>query len=70
MLARAAQWNMSVFRPAGLLPVEQVAAAYMRLALTWANSIENSKYCLMQLFRGNNKVSQFGLVRLLHCVHM
>ena len=31
MLARAAQWNMSVFRPEGLVPTEDVVRAYLRL---------------------------------------
>jgi len=47
MLARAAQWNMSVFRPEGLLPTEDVVRAYLRLAAQVDNPWENSKFCIM-----------------------
>ncbi len=49
MVARAAQWNMSVFRSAGLLPAHDVAREYLSLALQFDNHVENSKYCVQTM---------------------
>lgn len=50
MIARAAQWNMSVFRPAGLLAPEVVAAEYVRLAARYENDFGNTKFNVLQTF--------------------
>ncbi|XP_065915860.1 tRNA-dihydrouridine(20) synthase [NAD(P)+]-like [Dysidea avara] len=49
MIARAAQWNPSIFRKEGLLPVDQVARDYLQLAVDYDNYASNTKYCLAQL---------------------
>lgn len=49
MCARAAQWNASVFRPAGLVAPAEVRAAYARACLLWDNPIGNTKYCLREM---------------------
>lgn len=51
MIARAAQWNMSVFRAEGQLSTYEVLREYVRLAFTTGNAKENSKYCLMTTLR-------------------
>eukprot|EP00041_Stephanoeca_diplocostata_P018485 m.387296 g.387296 ORF g.387296 m.387296 type:complete len:513 (-) comp21028_c0_seq11:587-2125(-) len=51
MVARAAQWNMSVFRHDGLLPVHDVCKEYLRYAVEYDNPCENTKYCLMSTLR-------------------
>ncbi|KAJ7381893.1 tRNA-dihydrouridine(20) synthase [NAD(P)+]-like protein [Desmophyllum pertusum] len=49
MLARAAQWNTSIFRKEGRLPASQVIAEYIKLAVDFDNNFGNTKYCLQRL---------------------
>ena len=49
MIARAAQWNLSVFRKGGALPQTEVAKEYMRLAIQYENGVGNSKFCVFNL---------------------
>lgn len=49
MLARAAQWNPSVFRKEGRLPATQVITEYIKLAVDFDNNFGNTKYCLQRL---------------------
>uniref|UniRef100_F7EAG4 Dihydrouridine synthase 2 n=1 Tax=Xenopus tropicalis TaxID=8364 RepID=F7EAG4_XENTR len=51
MLARAAMWNPSVFRPEGMLPVETVIRDYIAYAVQYDNHYTNTKYCLCQMLR-------------------
>ncbi|PNF32853.1 tRNA-dihydrouridine(20) synthase [NAD(P)+]-like, partial [Cryptotermes secundus] len=51
MLARAAQWNCSIFRPEGLLPLDDVIAAYLCYAVDYDNAPANSKYCVQNMLR-------------------
>uniref|UniRef100_A0A3Q2Y3E7 Dihydrouridine synthase 2 n=1 Tax=Hippocampus comes TaxID=109280 RepID=A0A3Q2Y3E7_HIPCM len=51
MLARAAMWNPSIFRSAGLLPLHDVMIQYLKYALRYDNHAFNSKYCLCQMLR-------------------
>nr|CAD7594079.1 unnamed protein product [Timema genevievae] len=51
MLARAAQWNCSVFRPDGKLPLDEVIVSYLRYAIEYDNSGSNTKYCLQNMLR-------------------
>ncbi|XP_018597703.1 tRNA-dihydrouridine(20) synthase [NAD(P)+]-like [Scleropages formosus] len=51
MLARAAMWNPSIFRPQGMLSLEQVMDAYIRHAVRYENHASNTKYCLCQMLR-------------------
>ena len=48
MIARAAQWNMSVFRPAGLLPPDTVVRDYLGLAARYDNEFGNTKFNVLQ----------------------
>ncbi len=52
MLARGAQWNVSLFRADGPLPLRQVSEAYLRLAMKWIMPPGNAKYTLMQMWMG------------------
>jgi tRNA-dihydrouridine synthase 2 len=47
MVARAAQWNLSVFRADGLLPTEQVVRDYLELASQYDNEFGNTKFCVL-----------------------
>eukprot|EP00731_Ephydatia_muelleri_P026002 Em0018g102a len=49
MLARAAQWNMSVFRQEGPLPVSEVVKEYLKIAVEYDNPFPNTKYCVAQM---------------------
>ncbi|GLC38143.1 hypothetical protein PLESTB_000260600 [Pleodorina starrii] len=49
MVARAAMWNASVFRPQGFLPLDHVQREYVRLAVRWGNALPNTKYCLKEM---------------------
>ncbi|XP_065827331.1 tRNA-dihydrouridine(20) synthase [NAD(P)+]-like isoform X2 [Oscarella lobularis] len=51
MIARAAEWNPSIFRKEGLLPVDDVAKAYIKYAVRYCSHSINAKYCLAQIMR-------------------
>ncbi|XP_073941684.1 dihydrouridine synthase 2 isoform X1 [Choristoneura fumiferana] len=51
MLARAAEWNCSIFRKEGLLPMDTVIKEYLQLAVDYDNSPSNTKYCVQNILR-------------------
>ncbi|XP_023948508.2 tRNA-dihydrouridine(20) synthase [NAD(P)+]-like [Bicyclus anynana] len=51
MLARAAEWNCSIFRKDGMLPMDTVITEYLKLAVDYDNSPSNSKYCIQNILR-------------------
>ncbi|EZA54926.1 tRNA-dihydrouridine(20) synthase [NAD(P)+]-like [Ooceraea biroi] len=51
MLARAAEWNCSVFRKEGPLPMEDVIKSYLKHAVDCDNSPSNTKYCVQNILR-------------------
>ncbi|OXU28909.1 hypothetical protein TSAR_006798 [Trichomalopsis sarcophagae] len=51
MIARAAEWNCSIFREAGMLPMEDVIKSYLKLAVDYDNSPSNTKYCVQNILR-------------------
>lgn len=51
MLGRAAQWNCSVFRKEGPLPMEDVIKSYLKHAIDCDNSPSNTKYCIQNILR-------------------
>ncbi|XP_033355040.1 tRNA-dihydrouridine(20) synthase [NAD(P)+]-like isoform X1 [Bombus vosnesenskii] len=51
MLARAAQWNCSIFSKEGLLPMEDVIKSYLKYAVDCDNSPSNTKYCIQNILR-------------------
>ncbi|XP_045511221.1 tRNA-dihydrouridine(20) synthase [NAD(P)+]-like isoform X1 [Colias croceus] len=51
MLARAAEWNCSIFRKEGLLPMDTVIKEYLKLAIDFDNSPSNTKYCIQNVLR-------------------
>ena len=52
MLARGAQWNPSVFSDHPL-PVFDVVRQYLSVARTYAPSVGNGKYCVMEQLKGH-----------------
>lgn len=51
MVARAAEWNVSIFRKEGLLPPTEVAKAFLHYAVKYNSHYANAKYCLAQVMR-------------------
>lgn len=51
MIARAAEWNCSIFRKQGLLPMDDVIKAYLKYAVDYDNSPSNTKYCIQNILR-------------------
>ncbi|XP_078607948.1 tRNA-dihydrouridine(20) synthase [NAD(P)+]-like [Branchiostoma floridae x Branchiostoma japonicum] len=55
MVARAAQWNFSIFRPEGMLPADDVIRDYLRYAVDYDNVALNSKYVLQQILQAEQQ---------------
>lgn len=53
MIARGAQWNVSVFRSAGMLPVYDVCRSYITMAQQMLNPFTNTKYGVMEMLKGH-----------------
>ncbi len=49
MIARGAQWNASVFRKEGALPLIQVIREYLQLARRYDNHPKNTKFVLLKM---------------------
>lgn len=49
MLARSAQWNPSVFRKDGPLPIKDVMTEYMKIAAMYDNVFANTKYVICKM---------------------
>lgn len=63
MIARSAQWNMSIFREEGLLPIHDVIKDYLRLAIRYDNHFINCKFCIQEVMRDKQE-GEIG--KLLH----
>lgn len=51
MVARAAEWNVSIFRKEGLLPLDDIIKKYLTLSVDYDNNGSNSKYCVQNMLR-------------------
>ncbi|XP_049278290.1 tRNA-dihydrouridine(20) synthase [NAD(P)+]-like [Anopheles funestus] len=51
MVARAAEWNCSIFRADGPLPLDDVIRRYLELSVRYDNSPSNTKYCVQMMLR-------------------
>jgi len=51
MVARAAQWNCSVFRKEGKLPLDEVITDYLKYSVDYDNTFTNVKYCIQMMLR-------------------
>ena len=51
MIARAAQWNCSVFRRQGSLPLESVIKSYLKYVVDYDSLVGNAKYCVQSMLR-------------------
>ncbi|XP_062605876.1 tRNA-dihydrouridine(20) synthase [NAD(P)+]-like [Saccostrea cucullata] len=53
MIARAAEWNPTIFRPEGKLPLLEIVKEYVKVAIDWDNNWVNTKYCVLQMMHDN-----------------
>lgn len=51
MIARSAQWNCSVFRKEGPLPIDDVIKEYLKLAVQYDNPVGNTKFNIQNILR-------------------
>lgn len=51
MLARAAEWNCSIFRKEGKLPIDTVIVEYLKYAVNYDNAPGNTKYCVQNILK-------------------
>lgn len=51
MIARAAEWNVTVFNKEGKLPLDDVIKNYLKYAVDYDNSPSNTKYCIQNMLR-------------------
>ncbi|GAB1600108.1 tRNA-dihydrouridine(20) synthase [NAD(P)+]-like [Argonauta hians] len=49
MLARAAQWNVSIFNQNGMRPLPEVIQQYVKYAVRYDSHYANTKYCILQM---------------------
>lgn len=51
MIARAAEWNVTIFRKEGQLPLDDVIVEYLKLCIEYDNTPTNAKYCVQMMLR-------------------
>jgi tRNA-dihydrouridine synthase 2 len=51
MVGRAAQWNCSIFRKEGRLPVEKVISDYLDLCVACNHNLTNAKFCIQTMLQ-------------------
>lgn len=51
MVARAAEWNVSIFRPQGMSPLMDVINRYLTVAVDYDTHPANAKYCVQNMLR-------------------
>lgn len=51
MIARAAQWNCSIFRAEGLKELDDVIKDYLKYAVDYDNAPSNTKYCVQNILK-------------------
>ncbi|XP_033626350.1 tRNA-dihydrouridine(20) synthase [NAD(P)+]-like [Asterias rubens] len=52
MIAREAQWDMSIFRKEGRLPQDELIRDYLKYAVDYEGVFSNTKFCVLQLLHG------------------
>lgn len=51
MLARAAEWNCSVFSPSGKVDIHTLIKQYLKYAIDYDNPPANTKYCIQNILK-------------------
>lgn len=60
MVARAAQWDPSIFRKAGKVAQNEVIKSYLRYAVDYDSCPQNAKYVLQQILREKQQTTEEG----------
>lgn len=58
MIARQAEWNPTIFRKEGKLPLLDVCKEYVRVALQYNNVHTNIKYCVLNMMHDDMELEQ------------
>lgn len=58
MIARAAEWNASIFRPQGLLPTDEIIKLYLKHAIDYDNTTANTKYNIQNILLDQQETEQ------------
>ncbi|KAK3085239.1 hypothetical protein FSP39_000398 [Pinctada imbricata] len=58
MIARAAEWNPTIFRPEGKLPLMDVVREYIKVAIDYDNNYTNTKYCVLQMMHADMDIEE------------
>ncbi|GIY87851.1 tRNA-dihydrouridine(20) synthase-like [Caerostris extrusa] len=59
MIARQAEWNCSIFRKEGKLPLDDVIVKFIKYAIEYDSNVWNTKYCIQQML-GSLQESERG----------
>lgn len=51
MLARAAEWNCSIFSQKGKMCIDTIIRQYLKYAIDYDNSPANTKYCIQNILK-------------------
>lgn len=51
MLARAAEWNCSIFSKNGKVGIETIIKEYLKYAIDYDNAPANTKYCIQNILK-------------------
>lgn len=51
MIARAAEWNCSIFSKDGLVDMQDIITEHLKLAIDYDNPPSNTKYCIQNILR-------------------
>lgn len=51
MVARAAEWNVSIFRKEGKLPLMEIIDLYLKMSIEYDSYPANAKYCIQNMLR-------------------
>lgn len=51
MIARSAEWNVTIFNREGKLPMDDLIKNYLKYAVDYDNSPSNTKYCIQNILR-------------------
>lgn len=68
MVARAAEHNVSIFRPEGLMDIDELIIAYLKYSINYDNHLPNAKYNIQNILGSRQSTEQGKL--FLNCFQM
>jgi len=70
MIARAAQWNVSVFRKEGLLPLDDIMIRYIKKAVDFESAFSLTKFTVMEMLANVRQLPSERGQKITHCRSM